>query len=150
MMIQLIILHVWLNKNKMTTYEYIVKKRENIALKKALKEGAQAFQPKKSKVIKKIDEETNLQSVATHQGHFDNTAMKLIKSGKASTLPNDHSHLLSSQHDVFLNNLNSNNLLMKMTSQEFAKQRTSDKNPSTGIISIPDQSHSNISSFSPE
>jgi len=99
MMIQLIILHIWLNKNKMTTYEYIVKKRENIALKKALKEGAAAYQPKKSKVIKKIDEEANLQSVATHQGHSDNTVMKLMKS-KANTLPNDHSHLLSSQHDV--------------------------------------------------
>jgi len=132
MMIQLIILHVWLKKNKMTTYEYIVKKRENIAIKKALKEGAQAYLPKKSKVIKKIDDEIGLQSVATHQGHSDNTVMKLMKS-KATTLPNDHSHLLSSHHD--------------MTNQEFAKQRPGDKHAhhnepfGVGVNSIPDQSH---------
>ena len=127
MMTQLIFLHIWLKSNKMTTYEYIVKKREAKALQKVqqvqiyffprdrtiVQEGEQVNASKKSKVIKRVDEETHIQSTTAQQSgnypqfHFmnyntDHTVMKLIKA--KSSLTSDHSHFLGS-HDVIFYHL---------------------------------------------
>jgi len=114
MMTQLIFLHIWLKSNKMTTYEYIVKKREAKALQKVQQEGEQVNASKKSKVIKRVDEETHIQSTTAQQS--DHTVMKLIKA--KSSLTSDHSHFLGS-HDMTSNN------------QEMANHRLVEKNVDT-------------------